>query len=232
MSRSQKAPLFIVVCLLAAGSLFAQELAQIALPAPQTRGGKPLMEALALRVTSRAFATTPLPLQTMANILWTAQGMNGPKGADATSGATPIAPSAVGWQEIDVYVVLKAGAYLYDPKAHNLKPVVRGDLRALTGIQPFVKDAPATLVYVADSRRIGYPPGFPQALMDGAELHKELMEWADAALISQNVSLYCASEGLATGLREAIDRPPLAEALKLDTAQSVIMAQCVGYPRK
>jgi nitroreductase len=232
MSRSRKVRPVLMVCLLVAGSLFAQELAQIALPAPQTRGGKPVMEALALRVTSRAFATTPLPLQIMANLLWAAQGMNGPKGADAMSGATPIAPSAVGWQEIDVYVVMKAGAYLYDWKTNVLKPVVSGDLRALTGIQPFVQDAPATLVYVADSRRIGYPPGFPQALMEGAERDKEYMVWADAALISQNVSLFCASGGLATGLREAIDRPPLAEALKLDSAQTVIMAQCVGYPKK
>ena len=232
MSRSSKVPFFVMVGLLAAGSLFAQELKQIDLPAPQTRGGRPVMEALALRATSRAFATTPLPLQIMANLLWAAQGMNGPKGADATSGATPIAPSAVNWQEIDVYVVMKAGAYLYDPKTNVLKPVVSGDLRALTGIQPFVKDAPATLVYVADSRRTGYPPGFPQNLMEGAERDKEHMEWADAALISENVAIFCASAGLATGLREAIDRPPLAEALKLDSAQTVIMAQCVGYPKK
>jgi hypothetical protein len=222
------------ILVLVSGVLPGQALKPIVLPDPQTHGGMPVMDALALRATSRAFAPTDLPLQILSNLLWAAKGMNGPKGADALSGATPVAPSAVDWQEIDVFLVMKTGVFVYDANTNSLKPVVSGDYRALTGVevQPFVRDAPVTLVYVADARRMVYPPGLPQVLIDGAERDKVFMNWADAAAISENVSIFCASAGLATGLREAIEKPPLASALKLVSAQTIIMAQCVGYPQK
>ncbi len=187
----------------------------IKLPAPRTEGGKPLMEALKLRSTSRAFAPDPLPLQTLSNLLWAAWGVN-------RSDGRRTAPSARNWQEIDLVVVLAAGAYVYDAAANLLKPLVTGDLRPLTGVQDFVKDAPLTLVYVADTSR-----------MKGAEAD-QVQPWsfADSAFISQNVYLFCASEGLATGVRALLDRPALAKALKLGATQSVTLAQCVGFPKK
>jgi nitroreductase len=194
----------------------AQELAPIQLPAPQTEGGKPLMQALKLRATSRAFAPDPLPKQTLSNLLWAAWGINRPDSGKRT------APSARNWQEIDVYVIIATGAYLYDASANVLKPVASGDLRALTGTQEFVKDAPVTLVFVADAGR-----------MKGAQTDtQQAYAWGDAAFISQNVYLFCASEGLATGVRAMVDRPPLAKALKLGPNQIIAFAQCVGYPKK
>jgi nitroreductase len=194
----------------------AQELAPIKLPAPQTEGGKPLMQALKLRATNRAFAPDPLPSQTLSNLLWAAWGINRSDSGKRT------APSARNWQETDVYVVMAAGAYLYDAAANTLKPVAAGDLRALTGSQEFVKDAPVTLVFVADSTRMkGAQPDMQQAYA-----------WGDAAFLSQNVYLFCASEGLATGVRAMVDRPPLAKALKLAASQIIVFAQCVGYPKK
>jgi nitroreductase len=187
----------------------------IKLPAPRTEGGKPLMEALKLRSTSRAFAPDPLPLQTLSNLLWAAWGINRPDGRRT-------APSARNWQEIDVVVVLPEGAYVYDAAGNVLNPLASGDLRALTGSQEFVKEAPVTLVYLADTLR-----------MKGAQ-PDQVQPWAfaDASFISQNVYLYCASEGLATGVRALLDRPALAKALKLADTRMVIMAQCVGFPRK
>jgi nitroreductase len=198
------------------GWVAAQELAPIQLPAPQTEGGKPLMQALKLRATSRAFAPDPLPPQTLSNLLWAAWGVN-----RADSGKRT-APSARNWQESDVYVVMATGAYLYDAVNNVLKPVASGDLRALTGTQDFVKDAPVTLVLVADTAR-----------MKGAQadMH-QAYAWGDAAFISQNVYLFCASEGLATGVRAMVDRPPLAKTLKLAPSQIIAFAQGVGYPKK
>jgi hypothetical protein len=118
----------------------ACRLKPITLLAPQTRGGKPLMAALALRATGRDFASTELPLQTLSNLLWAASGINRPKEKMRT------APSAIDWQETDIYVVMKAGTYVYDAVSNTLKPDVSGDYRALTGTQPFVKDAPVTFV--------------------------------------------------------------------------------------
>jgi nitroreductase len=201
---------------LVSGWAAAQELAPIQLPAPQTEGGKPLMQALKLRSTSRAFAPDSLPKQTLSNLLWAAWGINRPDSGKST------APSARNWQETDLYVVMATGAYLYDSSANVLKPVASGDLRALTGTQEFVKDAPATLVFVADTSRMkGSQPDTQQAYA-----------WADAAFISQNVYLFCASEGLATGVRAMVDRPPLTKALKLGANQIIAFAQCVGYPKK
>jgi SagB-type dehydrogenase family enzyme len=208
------AAVVLLALILLGGVATAQELKPIALPAPQTKGGKPLMEALALRSTSRAFASDELPAQTLSNLLWAAWGINRPKEGKRT------APSASNWQEIDVYVVMSSGAYVYDALTNTLKPVVSGDYRALTGKQPFVKDAPVTLVFVADAARM--KPG---------DL-SEPIKWADTAFISQNVYLFAASENLATGVRANIDRPALAKALKLDADQSITLAQCVGFPKK
>jgi len=104
--------------------------------------------------------------------------------------------------------------------AHALKPLVAGDLRALTGTQDFVKEAPVTLVLVADTSR----------MQAGAD--PQPMAHADAAFVSQNVYLFCASEGLATGVRASVDRVALAKALKLRDSQLVVFAQSVGFPRK
>ncbi len=97
------------------------EPAPVPLPPPQTDGGKPLMQALALRATSRAFAPDPLPAQTLSNLLWAAWGVNRPAEGKRT------APSARNWQEIDLLVVRADGTFLYDAAAHRLLPVAGGD---------------------------------------------------------------------------------------------------------
>jgi nitroreductase len=192
----------------------AQELAPVSLPPPQTEGGMPLMKALKLRATARAFAPDPLPAQTLANLLWAAWGINRPQDGKRT------APSTRNWQEIEVVVVNAAGAYVYDAAGNALKPLVAGDLRALAGTQDFVKDAPVTLVLVADTSRMQGGPDM------------QSFAYADAAFVSQNVYLFCASEGLATGVRASVDRPALAKALKLRDSQLIVFAQSVGFPKK
>jgi len=192
----------------------AQEPPPVSLPAPQTEGGKPLMQALKLRATARAFAPDPLPPQTLANLLWAAWGVNRPQEGKRT------APSTRNWQEIDVVVLNATAAYRYDAAANALEPLAAGDHRALAGTQDFVKDAPVTLVLVADTARM---QGGPDT---------QALAYADAAFISQNVSLFCASEGLATGVRASVDRPALARALKLRDSQLIVFAQSIGFPRK
>jgi nitroreductase len=204
----------LAVAALAAPSGFSEDLSPVTLPAPQTDGGAPLMQALKHRATSRVFAPEPLPPQTLSNLLWAAFGVNRPAEGMRT------APSAHNRQEIDVVVLLPAGAYVYDAKAHALRPLVPGDVRPLGGTQDFVKEAPVTLVFVADTSRMG----------EGSDTRE--MAWADAGFISQNVYLFCASEGLATGVRASIDRPALAKALALGDDQLILLAQSVGFPRK
>ncbi len=183
---------------------------------PQMDGGRPLMQVLKDRKTSRAFSSEKLPLQVLSNMLWAAWGVNRPESGKRT------APSAMNWQEIDVYVALADGLYLYDAKANILKPILAEDIRAATGRQPFVKDAPVNLIFVSDLSRIGGVPAD----------QKDFYSATDTGFISQNVYLYCASEGLATVVRGAVDRPAMAKVMKLRPDQKVILAQTVGYPKK
>ncbi|HYA65628.1 MAG TPA: nitroreductase family protein, partial [Burkholderiaceae bacterium] len=141
------------------------------------------------------------------------------------------APSAMNWQEIEIYVVMANGTYIYDAAANTLKPVSSADLRSLTGEQGYVKDAPVSLVYVADASRMKKVPEDPESRKRVEDL-KDFMKWADAAIISENVYLFAASEGLAAGVRALIDRAALAKALQLNEDQSITLAQSVGFPKK
>ena len=216
MKRTLVTPALLLATVAIADPVAGQALVPVSLPAPQTDGGKPLMQALRLRATSRAFAPDPIPLQTVADLLWAAWGINRAGEGKRT------APSARNWQEMDLLLVDAKGAWRYDAAGNSLEPLVAGDLRALTGAQDFVKDAPLTLVFVADPAR-----------MKGAEAASiEAYAYADAAFISQNLSLFCASEGLATGVRAMVDRPALAKALGLPGGRIIVFAQSVGHPKR
>ena len=194
----------------------AQELKPIQLLEPQTDGGRPLMEVLKERSSSREFSSEKLPLQVLSNLLWAAFGINRPESGMRT------APSAVNWQDIDIYVALEEGLYIYDAESNILNPILAEDIRAATGIQPFVAEVPVNIIYVSDFSRIG--------LTD--EDQKVFYSAADAGFISQNVYLYCASEGLATVVRNLIDKPALAKQMQLRPEQRIILAQSVGYPKR
>lgn len=173
----------------------------------------PLMQALKVRKSSREFSPRQLPLQMLSDLLWAADGINRPKTGFRT------APSAKNMQEIDIYVAKSEGLYLYDAAGNMLVPLSAQDLRGMTGQQPFVKDAPVNLIYVADLSRME-----PQDASFYAP--------ADTGFISENVYLFCASFGLATVVRGSIDREVLAKAMNLRPDQKIILAQTVGYPKE
>ena len=186
----------------------------VQLPKPNTTGGTPLMETLANRKSSRQFSSKDIPLQILSDMLWAAWGVNRSESGKRT------APSAVNWQEIDIYVALKHGLYLYDASEHTLLHVFSEDIRGLTGRQEFVKHAPVNLIFVADHARMGR----------ASQSDKDFYSATDAGFISQNIYLFCASEGLATVVRGALDRSTLREIMKLSPTQKIILAQTVGYP--
>ena len=193
----------------------AQELKPILLPKPQTNNGRPLMQVLSERKTTREFSPQKLPMQVLSDLLWAAFGINRPESGKRT------APSAVNWQEMDLYVATAEGLYVYDAKSNQLNPVLAEDVRAQTGTQAFVKDAPLNLVYVADLAKTGR-----------ASADRDTYVAVDAGVIVQNVYLFCASEGLATVVRGSVDRAALAKAMHLRDSQRIIVAQTFAYPRK
>jgi nitroreductase len=207
---------FVLIILLAcAASICAQELKTIKLPAPDKQGGKPLMQTLNERKSAREFSPEKLPLPVLSNLLWAAAGVNRPDGHHTS-------PTASNKQEIDVYVAAPDGLYLYEAKDHQLKQILAEDIRALTGTQPFPKDAAVNLIYVADLAKAGRTK--PE--------DTEFYSGADTGFVAENVYLFCASEGLATVVRASVDRAALAKAMKLRPDQKICLAQSIGYPKK
>lgn len=202
-----KLKLTLLLTAILAGNLFAQS---IQLPPPQKTGGMPLMEALAKRATGRSFATNDLSFQQISSLLWAGFGINRPDGRRT-------APSAMNFQETDIYVLLKQGAYVYNAASNQLVQIVAEDIRELGGSQSFVKDAPVTLVYVADLAKCGNNDGGRNTAN------------VDVGYISQNVYLFCASEGLVTGARGSVSRQALSQRLKLRPDQLIVLGQSVGY---
>lgn len=132
--------------------VFAQPPEVIQLLKPQTEAGKPLMQALQDRRSTREYSPEKLPLQILSNLLWAACGLNREDSGKRT------APSAHNWQEIDVYAALEEGLYRYDAKGHLLKLALAKDLRAATGVQSCAKEAPVNIVFVADLSKMGDAP--------------------------------------------------------------------------
>ena len=109
-----------------ASSVFSEELQPISLPKPEKEGGKSVLAALWERKTTRDIREEKLPPQVLSNLLWAAFGVNRESGPFGQTGRT--AASASNSQEIDLYVVLPEGIYLYEATPHHLAPVVAGDL--------------------------------------------------------------------------------------------------------
>lgn len=182
------------------------------LPPPRKSGGMPLISALQLRHSTREYSDQPIPLQLLSDLLWSAFGINRPSG-DRT------APYWRHVMVIDLYLALADGVWIYEPKAHALARHLAEDIRGQTGHQDFVADAPLNLIYVAHGERM--PDISPE--------ERRLYASVDSGFIGQNVYLFCASEGLVTVFRGAVDYPKLGRTLRLPDQQFVTFAQTVGY---
>jgi len=207
--------LIFATLLLSSNVTFSQKLKQIKLPSPQLDRGRPLMQALKDRRTMRDFSTEMLSHQDLSNILWAAWGVNRSDLGKRT------APSWANWQEIDIYVATVEGVYLYNAQEHVLNQVLSEDIRRNISKSDFVTTAPLNFIYIADYSR-----------MRASDEDKRFISGTDTGFISQNVYLYCASEGLATVVLGGINRDTLHKVMKLRDNQKVVLAQTIGYPEK
>jgi nitroreductase len=197
-------------------AIFAAEPKALQLLKPPEGTGNSFLQLLWKRKSSREFSPAPLSLEVLSNLLWAAWGINRPDGRRT-------APTASNRQEIDVYAATAGGLFLYEAKTNRLNPVLAEDIRGMTSSrQTFVKDVPVNLIYVADYAKMGKVP----------DEMKGIYSAAATGFISQNVYLYCASEGLSTVVRGSIDRSTLARVMKLRADQRIVLAQSVGYPSK
>ena len=215
---SKKLALLLLFVFLFANSSIAKPKAKTPyrrLPPPRTKGGRPLLDVLSSRKTTREFSERTLTNQLLSDLLWAAAGVNRPKVGKRT------APSAMNQQAIDIYLARKDGLWFYMPKRNMLRLVQEVDLRKETGEQDFVGSAPLNIVYVADSDR----------MKTDANL-RSFYAAADTSFMVQNVYLFCASEGLATVVRGWVNRKKLAKKMGLRRTQRVTLCQTVGYAKK
>ena len=208
-----------------------QALLAVQLSSPFDDQGLSLFSALQQRKTTREISATPLPMQLLSNLLWAAFGVNRRAGPFGVPGRT--AASASNSQEIDLYVAVKEGVYLYDALNNLLAPTVAGDLRvgALTPGQRGVNaKAPVQLIYVVDVDRLTHTAGFQEPGLQDPEVQKSYY-YVDTGLIAGNVYLFAAAQGLAAWFHNC-DRTDLAQRLGLRAEQRVLFAQSIGYPEK
>jgi SagB-type dehydrogenase family enzyme len=119
----------------------------VRLPAPREKGEISIEESLAKRRSVRSFTRQPLTIPEISQLLWAAQGITD------TAWGLRTAPSAGALYPLEVFVVLPAGVYHYDPRRHMLKRTVAEDMRkSLEGAalgQECIGDAPAVFVIAA-----------------------------------------------------------------------------------
>jgi SagB-type dehydrogenase family enzyme len=171
---------------------------------PVKTGGKPFFEVVNERRSERTFVKREMPLQTLSNLLWVANGFNRSDKRTVPTGSNK--------QEMELYVVCDAGIYFYNAKRHLLEFIANGDFKDALGQPNVSNDAAVSIVMVAD-------------------LDKSSIESAriSSGYISQNIYLFAASEELGTVARGSFKRDELSKALQLKNNQSVILVQPVGY---
>ena len=113
------------------------------------------------------------------------------------------APTAMNKQEIRLYAATEDGTYYYNAQKNILEALTKGDVRPVK--------APVVLIIAAESAS-------DYANMDGG-------------IVSQNISLFCAGNGLATVPRASMDKDVLSKALKLGRGEVLILNHPVGYAK-
>ncbi len=209
----------------------SKKIKSIKLRKPKFTRGKSLFQSLQQRMTTREISGKKIPLQVLSNLLWSACGINRKKVAIGIYGRT--SGSASNSQEINVYVVMKEGTFIYDPLYHKLDPVNAADLRlfALNKSQRDIGlDVPLHLVYVVDINKLANTSGYREPGLLDPEIQKSYY-YVDTGLIAGNVYLFAASTGLAAWFHNC-DKEDLAKKLKLRSDQKVLFGQTIGYPAK
>ena len=202
-----------------------QELKTITLVEPQRDGGKSVLAALWERKTTRNIGTEKLPAQMLSNLLWAAFGINRPKGPPV-DGTGRTAASASNSQEIDLYVALPEGVYLYEAKGHRLMPVAAGDFRRRSGRRAAAR-APVNIFYVVDTAKYAKAP-FQEPGLKNSDVQKSYY-YVATGLIASNVYLFAASQGLTAHIHNC-DKRNTPKEFKLRPEQHVLFSQTVDYP--
>lgn len=206
---------FIITTLLVSCALTAQELQPVRLNAPDLSRGTNIMQAFQNRASVNEVDPKDLSVQDLSDLLWAAFGINRPESGKRT------AASAMNAQDIDVYVFLATGVYIYDAKESLLKPVVAGDQRSVIRGRGFV-NAPVFLLIVTDISRFNR----------GDDTLRLGWGYMDGGLVSQNIAIFCAGTGMETRPRAGMPVDEITKLLKLTPSQHLVLNHPIGYLMK
>lgn len=202
----------------ATGGQCAQASADVSLPAPEKTGGLSIMESFSNRASTRQWADRDISRQQLSNLLWAANGVNRPDRQMRT------AASAGNAQDVTLYVFTRDGVYRYEAVSQTLVPIVSGDHRSEIGGGRRNESGeaslpPVTLILVTDLSKFAFG--------DDEQKHR----WAaiDVGIVSANISLFCAGNGLGTCPMAGFDEEALTTMLKLTDTQKIYLKHPVGY---
>ncbi len=184
------------------------------LPAPRKSGGPDLLTAIDNRASapSSAFTEQPLTRQELSTILWAATGHN-------RNGRLWTVPMAMGRPPYcKIYVIEKAGTFLYNWETHALDQVTTKDLTKVIPAQAFAQNAGTNLIVVTDGRE----------LSDMNSPYGEEMSHVLAGAISQNVYLAAQADGILPRLIYSIDREAATRELGLASGDKPLFSIVLG----
>jgi SagB-type dehydrogenase family enzyme len=192
----------------------------VRLPEPNIVGGTSLVESLAKRRSVRSYASTPLSVQQIGQLLWAAQGITQKLWGRRT------APSAGALYPLETYVVLSEGTYHYNPRRHELKQIIEGDrrreLQSAAFGQGAVGRASAVFVFAAVYERTSVKYG------DRATRYVDI----ETGHACQNLLLQAAALGLVGVPVGAFLDERVAEVLRLENNTTPLYLVPVGHPRR
>ena len=175
------------------------------------------MKALSQRASAQEFKSAEITLRDLSDLLWAANGINRPEDGKRT------AASALNAQDIDVYVALKSGVYIYDPVKLTLVLAAEGDHRRIVaGSQENFANAPLFLLLVSDVSRFKRGEGAQRLELAAI----------DAGIVAQNIMLFCASEGMLSRPRVWMEKNKLREILQLKDTQYLMLNIPVSYQKE
>lgn len=186
-------------------------------------GALSVREALAKRESIRTYSDTPVDAPQLLALLWAANGVNRPD----VDGRT--APSWRTAKDTEIYIARASGVDHFNAADSGVTNVSGQDIRGVLSPQPFVAAAPVVLIYVTELSRVLKAAGLEETALDAVTEDHRIAAHVNAAVISQNVYLFCAAEGLGTCLVGGADRAAIAAALDLSAGQLVTYIQPVGH---
>jgi hypothetical protein len=228
--------LIVTIILTLSAMTLAAELQTIKLNEPNKKRGLPFMETLSVKASAHEWSDRELSLQDLSDLLWAANGINRPEVKKYT------ASSAQNAHDVDLYLFMNDGVYLYDADNHELDPVLSGDFRS----QIMIVRPPRPAVPPGDSSTTPPPPQMSPPsnppiqiiLISDSERFRmgppELRyEWGaiDAGIVSQNISLFCAATGLKTRPRASMAKEKIRNLLKLKDSQHVFLNHPIGHAK-